>query len=72
MDAAAELAGTDRLQVQTWHVMFLARGKIGPFRVDTDAVLGAGGRVGVRMLMIDEGNDNRAVTSGSVVFAIVG
>jgi hypothetical protein len=71
VDAAGDLAGTDHLQVQTWHVMFLARGKVGPFRVDTDAVLGADGRVGVRMLMIDEGNENRAVTSGSVVFAIV-
>ena len=30
VDLAAELAGTRRLQVQSWHVMFLARGKVGP------------------------------------------
>lgn len=71
MDAAAELVGTDRLQARSWHVMFLARGKVGPFRVDAEAVRGAGDQVGVRMLMVDEGNDNRPVTSGSVVFTTV-
>jgi hypothetical protein len=71
MHAAAELAGTDRLQVRSWHVMFLARGKVGPFRVDTEAARGANGQVGARMLMVDEGNGSRLVTSGSVVFAIV-
>ena len=38
MDLAAGLVGTDRLQMQSWHVMFLARGKVGPFRVDGEAV----------------------------------
>jgi hypothetical protein len=46
----------------------LSRGKIGPFRVDGEAVTGADGRVGVRMTMHDEGNDDRAITSGSAVF----
>ena len=71
MDAAAELVGTDRLQVRSWHVMFLARGKNGPFRVDCDAFRGADRQVGVRMLMVDEGNDSRAVTAASTVFSIV-
>ena len=30
IDLAAELVGTDMLQMQAWHVMFLARGKVGP------------------------------------------
>ena len=38
IDLAAELVGTEMLQMQTWHVMFLARGKVGPFRVDGEAV----------------------------------
>jgi len=70
MDLAADLAGTDRLQLRTWHVMFLARGKTGPFRVDGEAVHGAGGQVGVQLLMVDEG-ENRAVTSGMAGFTIV-
>lgn len=71
MDAAAERTGTDRLQILSWHVMFLARGKVGPFRVDAEAVGGRSGQVGVRMLMIDEGNDSRAVTSASAMFSVV-
>ena len=69
MDLAADLVGTDRLQVRTWHVMFLARGKTGPFRVDGEAVRGTSGQVGVQMVMVDEGA-NRAVTSGSAVLTI--
>jgi hypothetical protein len=67
-DLAAELAGTDQLQVESWHVMFLARGKVGPFRVDGRASAGASGRVGVQMTLHDEGNGDRAITSGSAVF----
>ena len=72
IDIAAQLVGTDLLQVQSWHVMFLARGKIGPFRVDGDADRARDGRVGVRMTLHDEGNGDRAVTCGSAVFHIVG
>ncbi len=72
VDLAAELAGTDQLQMQSWHVMFLARGKVGPFRVDGEAARGTEGRVGVRMVMHDEGNQDRAVTSASALFSIVG
>jgi hypothetical protein len=72
IDAASELAGTDQLQMQSWHVMFLARGKIGPFRVDSEAARGPDGRVGVRMVLHDEGNQDRAVTSATALFAVVG
>jgi hypothetical protein len=68
IDLAAELAGTRRLQVQSWHVMFMARGKAGPFRVDGTAHRGASGRTGVRMVIHDEGNNDRLITTGSVVF----
>jgi hypothetical protein len=68
VDLAADLVGTDLLQIESWHVMFLARGKVGPFRVDGRAVHGAVGRVGVTMTLHDEGNDDRAITSGSAVF----
>jgi hypothetical protein len=71
IDLAAELVGTDMLQIQSWHVMFLARGKAGPFRVDGAADRGPDKRVGVRMTMYDEGNGDRAITSGSAVFHVV-
>jgi hypothetical protein len=72
IDLAAAVAGTDRLQIESWHVMFLARGKVGPFRVDGEALPGAAGRVGVAMTLHDEGNDDRAITSGSAVFRLAG
>jgi hypothetical protein len=67
---AATVAGTDRLQMRAWHVMFLCRAKTGPFRVDGEAVRGAGATVAARVTLHDEGNDNRMVTSASAVFEI--
>jgi len=71
IDLATQIAGTGLLQMQTWHVMFLARGKAGPFRVDGEAVRGAVGKVGVRLTLHDEGNENRMVTSASAVLGVV-
>ncbi|SEH77587.1 hypothetical protein SAMN04489835_3991 [Mycolicibacterium rutilum] len=71
IDAAAAAAGTDRVQGLSCHVMFMARGKAGPFRVDTEAVLGADGTVAVRVLMRDEGVEDRVVTAASYVFRTV-
>jgi hypothetical protein len=71
MDAATEVAGTDRLQLEAWHVMFCARGKVGPFRVDAEAAAGPADRVAARMVMHDEGNGDRTVTSATALFCIV-
>jgi hypothetical protein len=66
-ELAAARAGDDRLQMESWQVMFLARGKVGPFRVDGEAYDGAG-RTGVRLTLHDEGTNDRAVTTASAVF----
>lgn len=71
ISCAAALAGTDRLQMRSWHVMFLARAKAGPFRVDAEAVRGAGGTVAARLDLHDEGNGDRLVTSASAVLEIL-
>jgi hypothetical protein len=71
MDLAGDLVGTDLLQMQSWHVMFLSRGKVGPFRVDGEAMNGADGQVGVRLALYDEGNDDRRVTAASAVLRTV-
>lgn len=68
MDLAEGLAGTDRLQIESWHVMFLARGKRGPFPIHGEAFEGVDGKIGVRLLMVDEGEADRHVTSASAVF----
>jgi hypothetical protein len=72
IDLAAAAVGTRKLQVLSWHVMFMSRGKVGPFRVDGTAHLGGSGKVGVRMLLHDEGNADKAVTSAAAIFEIVG
>jgi hypothetical protein len=70
-DLAAEVAGTRKVQVVSWHVMFMSRGKVGPFRVEGTAHAGAPGRVGVRMLLHDEGNADKAITSAAAIFDVV-
>ena len=72
IDLAADAVGTRKLQVVSWHVMFMSRGKMGPFRVEGNAHVGAAGKVGVRMMLHDEGNGDKAVTSAAAVFEIVG
>jgi hypothetical protein len=71
VEAAAAAAGTDRLQAESYHCMFAARGKVGPFRASAQAFLGPGGRVGARVTLNDEGNDDRVVTSAAAQFRIV-
>jgi hypothetical protein len=71
IDLAADAVGTRRVQVVSWHVMFMSRGKVGPFRVEGTAHTSGTGRVGVRMLLHDEGNDDKPVTSAAAIFDVV-
>ena len=72
IELAAELAGTNLLQMESWHVMFLARGKTGPFRVEGEAVRGTAGKIGVRLTLVDEGAGDARLTSASAVMRVVG
>ncbi len=67
--SAAELTGTTRLHGVSSHVMFVARGKSGPFRVETEPLPGAAGSIAVRVTMHDEGAGDRLTTVGSYLFA---
>jgi len=68
LELAAGITGTEQLQGVSSHVMFLARGKHGPFRIEGDPILGADGVVAVRTVMHDEGADDRVTTVGSYLF----
>ena len=70
-DLAAGVTGSDRLQGVSSHVMFIARGKVGPFRVEGEPTAGPDGVVGVRVLLHDEGVDDRVTTAGSYLFRVV-
>lgn len=67
-ELAAAAAGTDRLQATSSHVMFLSRGKVGPFRVDAQPDAGSDGVWAVRTVLHDEGDGDRPVTAGSYQF----
>jgi hypothetical protein len=69
--AARDLAGVEVTALSS-HVMFLARGKTGPFRVEGEAVQGADGIVAARVALHDEGADDRMVSVGSYQFEVAG
>jgi len=71
-DLAADHAGTDQVQIESWQVMFVARGKVGPFRATGEAFDGGQGRVGVRLSLHDEGNNDRVTSTGSGVYRRLG
>jgi hypothetical protein len=71
IDLAASVAGSDQLQGVSSHVMFLARGKVGPFRAEAESMGGTDGVAGVRVLLHDEGADDRVITTGSYLFRAV-
>jgi hypothetical protein len=70
VDIAVAHAGTDRLESVSSHVMFLARGKAGPFRVEGEPATGAAGTIGVRVALHDEGSTDRMITAGSYLFRV--
>jgi hypothetical protein len=68
LDLAADIAGTSLLQGISSHIMFIARGKVGPFRIEGEPLAGADGVVAVCVMMHDEGVDDRLTTVGSYLF----
>lgn len=67
-DLAARKAGTDALQVEDWHVSFVARGTDGPFIVEGAAIDGAIGRIACRLALKDQGRDGRVVATAVALF----
>ena len=70
MELAAELTGTDTVQVEDWDVHFVSPGRAGPFLVLADGWPGLGGRVVVRFTLIDEGRDGAVVAAGAAAFRV--
>jgi hypothetical protein len=70
VELADSYAGAGVLQAESAHVMFLARGKVGPFRAQGSVHAGSdlSGLVGVQLTIHDEGNGDRATTAASYVF----
>jgi hypothetical protein len=60
------------LQITDWYVMFVNRGKFGPFRTRAEAFAGTDGRVGCRVDLLDLGEESRVVSSAAATFSRVG
>jgi acyl-coenzyme A thioesterase PaaI-like protein len=71
VDELERVMGTPDFQVESWTVLMVKPGYVGPFRARA-TLLGAGGpRVGVDATMTDEGNSGRIVATASAMFARV-
>jgi hypothetical protein len=70
MDAAAEPAGNDEIQAESWDVHFVAPGTVGPFLVLADARSGHDQRVACRLTLVDEGKDDNVVAVGAATFRV--
>ena len=72
--ASSELAqalSSIQLQISDWYVMFVNRGKVGPFVTQGEAFVGANGKVGTRVNLIDEGDNHRVVSTSAATFTPV-
>jgi hypothetical protein len=67
-ELATSLADTEALQVEDWDVHFVAPGRTGPFLVLADGWTGRGGRISVRLTLLDEGQDRAVVAAGAAAF----
>ncbi|HEX5586272.1 MAG TPA: hypothetical protein VFZ17_03110 [Acidimicrobiia bacterium] len=63
LDALAEHAGTDALQAESWIVMMLRPGTVGPFRAEAEVMTDASERLPVQLSLHDEGNGDRVIAT---------
>jgi hypothetical protein len=72
MERAAEHAGTDSVQVESWTVMMVRPGVVGPFRAVGSVISGGGvERIGVQVSLHDEGRADRVISVANAVFRAV-
>lgn len=55
-------------RIRHWQVMFVARGKVGPFVTRSELIDGQGGGVAVRVALLDSGNEQRVISSATAIY----
>ena len=68
MDRAAEVASADALQVESWTVMMVRPGIIGPFRAEGEVLAAGGERIPVQLTLRDEGKDDRVIATAVAIY----
>ena len=65
MQEAALRTGTDALQIESWTVMMVRPGLVGPFRAATEVLSDRSGWVPVQLALHDEGRGDRVISRRS-------
>jgi acyl-coenzyme A thioesterase PaaI-like protein len=68
MDTVAAHAGTDALQVESWTVMMVRPGTVGPFRAVGQVSSGRSERIPVEVTLHDEGNRDRVIATAIGIY----
>jgi acyl-coenzyme A thioesterase PaaI-like protein len=68
MDRLAEHTGTAALQAESWTVMMVRPGTIGPFRATGEVMSGRSERLPVQLTLHDEGNRDRVIATAVGVY----
>jgi hypothetical protein len=71
IDELEQVTGTADFQVESWAVLMVKPGYLGPFRARATLLAVGGPRVGVEATMTDEGNGGRIIATASAMFARV-
>lgn len=72
MDEIERVTGTVDFQVESWSVLMVKPGYIGPFVASAKVYGSPTGRLGVEATLIDQGNRDRIIASVSATFRRVG
>jgi acyl-coenzyme A thioesterase PaaI-like protein len=68
MDRLAAHTGTDALQAESWTVMMVRPGTIGPFRAVGEIITGGSERLPVQLTLYDEGNRDRVIATAVGIY----
>src|SRR5207302_1760423 len=71
MERAAAHADTDALQVESWTVMMVRPGLVGPFRAEAEVIGRGDDRLPVELTLRDVGKDDRVIATAVAVFGWV-
>jgi hypothetical protein len=72
MDEIERVVGTADVQIESYTVLMVKPGYIGPFVAKATVVGARGPRIGAMATLTDEGNNNRTIATASAAFTRVG
>jgi len=71
MDELARMTGTRDYQIESWTVLMVKPGYIGPFVATATVLNSDGARVGAEATLVDRGNGNRVIATAAAALRLV-